>query len=231
MTLGLTSLLSPISEHHLARLVGHVQRAGLDASLVEGSWDDRLRAMQSGEVAAGWLCGLLHVTLDRDGQWPFQVVAAPRSTRAGDDRRPVYHGDVVVRSGAPQQTFADLAGTTFAFNEESSLSGFHMMRHHLAGLGSDLTYFNRTVATGSHRSSLQSVADGTADCAIIDSMLMDDGVADALSLRTVTSVGPYPAPPLVARPDVSDDLRAALADHDAWSPVTDLDYRSLRQPD
>jgi ABC-type phosphate/phosphonate transport system substrate-binding protein len=231
VTIGLTSLLSPVSEHHLAGLVGHLRRTGLDVSLLGGSWDDRMWALRSGEAAGGWLCGLLHATLDGAGEWPFQVVAAPRSPRADDARRPVYHGDVVVRSGAPQQTFADLEGTTFAFNEEASLSGFHMMRHHLVGLGSDLTYFSRTIATGSHLASLQSVADGTADCAVVDSMLMDDGAADGLSLRTVISVGPYPAPPLVARPHVFDDLRSALAGNDVWSPVADGAYRGLRRAD
>ncbi|MEX1004412.1 MAG: PhnD/SsuA/transferrin family substrate-binding protein [Acidimicrobiia bacterium] len=227
MTLGVTSLLSPASDHRLRTLTDALATAGHAAGFIDGPWQDRFDAMRDGSAPVGWLCGLLHVELSSHGDWPYRAVAARRSTRNGSRGDPVYFGDVVVSGRSDVQDFRDLRGSTFAYNETASLSGYRMMIDHLGSGDTDLSFFSATVASGSHSASMRLVADGEADCAIIDSTLIDDGVAGTHELRTLVSVGPYPAPPLVAAPGLEDLLRAAAISR-GWTGVDDDDYSTLR---
>lgn len=180
--------------------------------------------MRAGAASAGWMCGLLHSRLTRAGDWPYLAVAAPASTRPETAGEPVYFGEIVVRAGEPFAVLSDLGGTTFAFNEEASLSGYRMMIDRLAARGNGLEFFGAAVRTGSHAASIEAVVTGHADVAIIDSMVLEDLQPEGL--RVLESVGPYPAPPLVAQIGVADVVqRAATAA--AWVPISDERYRHL----
>ncbi|MEX2280627.1 MAG: PhnD/SsuA/transferrin family substrate-binding protein [Acidimicrobiia bacterium] len=226
MTAVLASLLSPVSDHHLYGLVAAFRSAGTEVVTVAGPWDDRFEAFQDRQVLAGWLCGLLHVELRSQGDWPYRAVAAPPSTRPATLGRPVYFGDIVVADQSDRVTFKDLAGARFAYNEEGSLSGHRMMIDHLQAIGSDLSFFGGAIRSGSHVASLRLVANGSADCAIIDSTLIDDRVEGTDAIRVVTSVGPYPAPPLVTTPDDEDRVRS-VAITAGWVGVADDAYDEL----
>jgi phosphonate transport system substrate-binding protein len=197
----------------------------MDFEVITGPWEDRLDALRSGAAGLGWLCGFLHMNLGRSENWQFQAVAAPRSHRKGYEGRPVYFGDVVVRADSQHNSFEDLVGTVFAYNEESSLSGFQMMLDHLAATGRDLSFFASTIASGSHLASIDMVADGSADCAIIDSTILDTRMPDRL--RTILSVGPYPAPPIVSASAHVAQIREALDNHPDWALAADDDYAIL----
>ncbi len=225
MSLGFTSLVSSASDPLAHRLVADLVNAGLDFEVLGGPWEDRLDALRSGTAEAGWLCGFLHMNLARSENWRLQAVAAPRSHREGFEGMPVYFGDVVVRANSRRKSFDDLAGTVFAYNEESSLSGFHMMLDHLDDTDRDLSFFSSTVVSGSHLASIEMVAEGSADCAIIDSTILDASMP--AHLRTILSVGPYPAPPIVAARAHVAQMRHVLDDHSHWALVTDDDYAML----
>ncbi|MDX1447800.1 MAG: PhnD/SsuA/transferrin family substrate-binding protein, partial [Acidimicrobiia bacterium] len=173
--------------------------------------------------SVAWICGLLHSQLTSTGDWPLRVVAAPRSPDSG---APEYFGRIVVAEHSPVRHFGDLAGTRFAYNEESSLSGYRMMLDRLADTGADLGFFGGVVRSGSHVGSLRLVAEGTADCAIIDSIVLDD--LDPPGFRIIESVGPYPAPPLTASQTASGLLSAAVDTH-TWAFADESAYVSLRK--
>lgn len=225
MSVGFTSLVSFASDPQARRLVDDLVSAGLELEEIAGPWEDRLAALRSGAAGVGWLCGFLHMNLGRSENWQFKAVAAPRSSRSGFDGRPVYFGDVIVRADSQHNSFDDLAGTVFAYNEESSLSGFHMMLDHLVETGRDLSFFASTIASGSHMASIEMVADGSADCAIIDSTILDAHMPDRL--RTVISVGPYPAPPIVCARAHVVQIREALDNHPDWALTADDEYAML----
>lgn len=227
MTIGVTSLLSPSSDHRLRTVTEALAHTGHDVEFVDGPWQNRLDAMRDGFAVAGWLCGLLHVELATQGDWPYRAVAAPPSTRDVSKGDPVYFGDVVVSPHHDIRHFGDLRGSRFAFNETSSLSGYRMMLDLVALHDSDLSFFSETITSGSHLASMRLVADGEADCAIIDSTLIDDRVEGTDRIRTLVSVGPYPAPPLVATPRHEDLLRSA-AIAAGWASVVDNHYSMLR---
>ena len=230
MRIGVTSLLSPASDHRLRGFTDALTASGHDAEFIDGPWQDRFEAMRDGAAVAGWLCGLLHVELTAQGSWPHRVVAAPRSPRAAAEGDPVYFGDVLVSADDPTSSFAELRGSRFAYNEASSLSGYRMMLDLLALHDTDLSFFSETIPSGSHMESMRLVAEGDADCAMIDSTLVDDGVEGTGRLRTLVSVGPYPAPPLVALPGL-EDLLLPAATSCGWAGVGDTAYSMLTLAD
>ncbi len=216
----------------------------LDMSWHGGSWDDRLDGMRRGHVDAGWVCGLLWAEMRRRNEWDVAPVAAPVMAGARYRSQPVYFGDVIVRG--PSGSLADLAESTFVYNEVSSLSGYRMLVDRLGSLAG----FGQTVASGSHADSIRMVVEGMADVAVIDSIVMDmarrrrpDEVA---AVRVIESLGPYPAPPVVVAPSLDGRaVQAQLAElHaseqgrqllDAWgierfAPVGPEDYLALASP-
>lgn len=227
MTVRITSLLSPASDHRVVDLVDRLRTQGLDAEFVEGTWEERFLATRSGDIDAVWVCGLLHVELAAGGDWPVSAIAAPAVTAVSGALRPVYFGRIVVDEESAAENLDDLAGGRFAYNEESSLSGYRMMLDRLSAHGAGLEFFSQTIRSGSHVDSLRMVVEGGADCAIIDSLVLDD-LAPA-GVRVVESVGPYPAPPLAAVRGLIDQLGSAAVAA-GWAPVRESTYDSLRDP-
>lgn len=222
MSTGLTSLLSSVADPLARSVADHA--SGENLVWIDGDWQERDAALTDGRAGAGWLCGLLHVIRHATGSWPFEVVAAPVCPRPQWEGAPVYFGDVVVRADSEVTDLAGLAGRRFAYNEEVSLSGHHMMRARLSSLGRDFGYFGSLVRTGSHLASLQAVLAGEADCAVVDSMVTDV-VADS-RIRTVESLGPYPSPPIVVRPE-HRALAPLLVSHPALVAADGSDYEPL----
>ena len=139
-----------------------------------------------------------------------------------DDERnagePVYFCDVIVRDEASLQTFSDLRGTTWAYNDTSSLSGYYCLLDKLAASGRDETFFGSVTCSGSHLDSIEAVLRGEADAAAIDSNVLRIRLRQTPTLRNklriIESWGPYPIQPIVVNPslppDLKDQLRAAF---------------------
>jgi phosphonate transport system substrate-binding protein len=174
-------------------------RLEMPVELVDGvPWQERERRLDSGLVDLCWICGLPYVE-KADSGMPLELCVAPvmRAARYGD--RPVYFSDVVVRSDSAVRTFDDLEGTTWAYNEPRSHSGFGVVCFHLARRGATLGYFSRLVEAGTHQAALRLVASGAADGAAIDSTVLEAELRQHPSLRkafrVVDTLGPSPAPP------------------------------------
>ena len=139
-----------------------------------------------------------------------------------DDERnagmPVYFCDVIVRDEAPIQTFSDLRGSTWAYNDKSSLSGYYGLLDKLAESGKDENFFGSVTCSGSHLDSIEAVLRGEADAAAIDSNVLRIKLRETPTLRNalrvIESWGPYPIQPIVVssnlHPDLKEHLRAAF---------------------
>lgn len=167
-----------------------------------------------GEVDLGFLCAPSWAWL-ASGPAP-SVVAVPAAPVPLDPRaegRAVYFSDVIVPVRSAARTFADLAGTRWAYNDTCSLSGWFSMA---SRVGDPATHFAEVVHSGSHLASMQLVADRRADGAAIDSTVLGWVLpADpelASRLRVVESWGPYPIQPVVARADLDPDVLAEVVD-------------------
>jgi phosphonate transport system substrate-binding protein len=131
---------------------------------------------------------------------------------------PVYFCDVIVRDEDQVQTFSDLRGSTWAYNDKSSLSGYYCLLDKLAASGRDETFFSSVTCSGSHLDSIEAVLSGKVDAAAIDSNVLRIKLREepALrnTLRVIESWGPYPIQPVVVNshldPHLKDQLRTAF---------------------
>jgi phosphonate transport system substrate-binding protein len=187
-------------------------QVGVELAFVEdGSWQAHATMLEHGAAQAGFICGLPYTRAsDRLTPLAAPVMAAPRYGGL-----PIYFSDVVVRADSPFQSFADLRGARWAFNEPGSLSGHIMVLAHLAALRMSVGYFASARESGAHLQSLRLVRDGEVDAAAIDSTVLELAIRDqpdiAAELRVVASLGPYPAPPLVSSIGLPQPLHGRLA--------------------
>lgn len=228
----------------------------------QASWQEEARVLESpgladfrhGRADAVLICGLAYALLRDAAPARYVTVAAP----VVDDERgrgeSVYFADIVVPAASRAERLADLRGGRLAFNEMVSFSGYRALEHALEERGRISGFFSERIRCGSHHASLARVAAGEAEAAAIDSQVLllacrrDPGLA--ARIRRVDALGPYPAPPLVARVDRSvpaaDAWRAVLealprhvldsAAIRRWQAVEDADYDAIRtavakQPD
>jgi ABC-type phosphate/phosphonate transport system substrate-binding protein len=132
--------------------------------------------------------------------------------------RPVYFCDVVVRGDSNVQTFSDLEGGSYAYNDSCSLSGYYGLLNKLAESGTDESFFGRVSCSGSHLNSIEAVLRGEVDAVAIDSNVLRIRLREAPALlqklRVIESWGPYPIQPVVVSsklyPERKDQLRTAF---------------------
>lgn len=137
-------------------------------------------------------------------------VPVPADERAAG--RPVYFGDVVVRSDDKAESFSDLRRRRWAFNDRNSRSGWFCMLERIAP-AEPTDYFGEVIDAGSHLESLRLIRAGLADAAAIDSNALrfaahgDPGLYE--ELRVLESWGPFPIQPVVVRSTLPPALRTA----------------------
>jgi phosphonate transport system substrate-binding protein len=177
-------------------------------------WRERERQFDAGEIQLCWLCGLPYVWKADSPAPEIELVAAPVMAAGRYGGQPVYFSDVVVNARSGFQSFSDLRGASWAYNEPNSHSGYHVVRHHLASLGETQGYFGEMVESGAHQVSLRMIVDGTIDASAIDSTVLEAEFARAPQLRgavrVIDTLGPSPMPPWVMRRDLPVALKQSL---------------------
>ncbi|MFK7803721.1 MAG: phosphate/phosphite/phosphonate ABC transporter substrate-binding protein [Anaerolineae bacterium] len=226
---------------------------GIDVQFINDvPWQERDKMFNEGEADIGWICGLPYVKKAADYPGRFELIGAPVMQHARYQHRPVYYSDVVVRRDSRFQSFGDLRGTRWAFNEPNSQSGYNITRYHLAQLGETNCYFNRVLEAGSHLNAIDLVLDGEIEAAAIDSTVLELAYEDQPqlkdNLRVIEVLGPSPIPPWVINRNVPALLRNTirqvfwhmhttvagrqiLADGqiEQIAPVSDADYDLIRE--
>jgi len=149
-----------------------------------------------------------------------QLVATPIYTAEGcSDAR--YRSAIVVWRHEPGRALPDMRGLRCAVNESSSNSGMNLLRAAVAPLSDHRSgFFESVTVSGSHRRSLEMIAEDKADLAAIDCVTWAhlQRIAPTLTrdLRVLTWTDASPSLPLVtsARTDGQTllALRLALAE-------------------
>lgn len=252
--LVLASLMAPNADPFYRELAGYLNHVlGRRVRSVERvDWTVREQMLHKGRADFGFVCGLQYVqVVDRGlADWDLLVAAVPAGPRYCDS--PVYYSDVVVKGDSPFQTFDDLRGRSWAFNEPTSHSGYNVARYHVALKGVPVGFFRQVVSGEAHQNSLRLVAKGVVDAAAIDSTVLEQELLDhpklAGQVRIIDTLGPSPIPPGVISRRVPAstrrDIRAALlamheraegrrvlslARYARFAAVTDLDYDRIRE--
>ena len=189
-------------------------------------WQERERLFDEEKVQLCWLCGLPYIWKADQPDSKIELLAAPVITGSRYQNKPVYFSDVVVHKDSPFQTFADLRGATWAYNEPRSHSGYNVTRYHLATLGEKSGYFGRVLKAGGHQAALQMILSRQIDASAIDCTVLEfelhrnPAIND--QIRTIDTFGPSPIPPWVIQKNVpqplKDDLRKLFLTMHQTSP-------------
>lgn len=200
-----------------------------------------------------YICGLPYVLRTAPRLQPSQLTALVAPVLAGERYRgkPIYFSDVIVRRDSPFQSFADLRGRTWAFNEPESQSGYGITRYWLARLHETSGYFGEVIQADFHQAAIRMVYEGKVDGSAIDSQVLAVEFTRhpelAAGLRVVGSLGPSTIQPFAAAthvsPGLQEDVRSAfIALHedaegktrlargliDRYVAVQDSDYDDIR---
>lgn len=246
--------MAPNADGFILDLLMYIrQTSGLSIEFVDWmTWPEREAALDRGRIALGWICGLPY-TWKADGHPPtVRLLAAPVMSGERYRGQPVYFSDVVVRRGSSFQRFLDLEHSVWGYNEPRSHSGYNLVRYELARRGLEGSFFQRTLATGSHQQAIEAILRGEIDAAAIDSTVLETELRlrpglDA-ELRVIETFGPSPIPPIVAAAgfdpalevEIRDTLlrihrsesgRALLERHHMarFAPVDDRSYDPIRE--
>ena len=168
----------------------------------------------SGKFEGAFVCGLPYILMTRMPEPPMELIGAPVLSGDRYEDRPIYFSDVIVKADSPYQTFHDLRGASWAFNERLSHSGYGVVRSHLVSLGETRGYFSEVIEAGFHLRSISLVARGRVDASAIDSQVLEIELRRDPSLkkkiRIIDSIGPSTVQPVVIRKDVTEDIQRAV---------------------
>ncbi len=166
------------------------------------------------DLAVGYVCGLPYSKMSRLPAPPFELLVAPVLDGTRYAGQAVYYSDLIVPATSTAHTLADLRGSTFAYNETVSYSGYHVMHYFLKEAGLDWDHFGARTPSGAHLNSVAMIAAGDAAAAAIDShaldvaLLQDATLAD--KIRIIAEIGPSPMPPVVVASHLPAALKAEL---------------------
>lgn len=169
----------------------------------------------NGRFDLGWVCSTSFVDLSLRSEDPsVQLVGVawvPADVRSAG--LPVYFSDLVVRPDSSVTSLEDLAGLRIGCNDPISLSGHHALRFEISNRGGDPDDFAHLVFTGGHDRSIEMVASGDLDAAVVDSVVRTRRARaepDVAALRVVDAFGPWPVQPLVASTTLSEAACATI---------------------
>ncbi|MBD2594192.1 PhnD/SsuA/transferrin family substrate-binding protein [Nostoc spongiaeforme FACHB-130] len=223
--LRVISYLAPSWFGFYEAIVGYVGRIlGVETQLQASQYDPlQDPIILTNQLDLAFICGLPLVRYNQVAKNQLQPIVAPVLDAPRYQNHPVYFTDVIVNANSHLYSFADLAGKTLCYNDLGSNSGYNLLRHRLLEGQHPKNFFGKTIASGFHQRSIRWVVDGLADCAGIDSVVLEQELRDfpelSEHLRVVEVIGPCPIPPLVAAPhldkSVIGQIQTALLQPDA----------------
>jgi phosphonate transport system substrate-binding protein len=179
-------------------------------------WRECEELLDRGKVDLCWICGLPYAWKAATDHPNIELCVVPVMQDERYQKRPVYFSDVVVHRKSGFQSFADLRGAAWAYNEPRSHSGFNVVRHHLATLGERAGYFGSAIESGAHQVSLGMILNREIDASAIDSTVLEAELRRSPRLkdeiRIVETLGPSPMPPWVISKHLDRKLKDAVTD-------------------
>lgn len=197
-----------------------------EVSVISGtSYSESDKLLEKGIIQVGFICGLPYTQTHAQGK--VDLVAIPvMALKKGEipglpgyENIPgKYYSYTIVRKDSRIRNWADLKGKSYAFNEQTSNSGYNMPRFKLVQLGAKSwqDYFSRIVVSGSHEESIRLVSKGIVDASSVDSLVLDFdrhlGDPDAMNVKIIEVLFPGGAgiPPVVISKKADPALRKEL---------------------
>jgi ABC-type phosphate/phosphonate transport system substrate-binding protein len=106
-------------------------------------WQERERLFDQGAIQVLWLCGLPYVRKAQLNDFAIELLAVPIPLGSRYRAEPIYFSDVVVKRDSRFRVFHDLRGSSWAYNEPFSHSGFQRRARVSSRVRSPLWFFPR----------------------------------------------------------------------------------------
>ncbi len=202
--------------------------------------------LAKGEIDLAFICSGPYATQGQ--KMGLKLLAAPQVAGAT-----TYRSYLIVHKDSPYKTLADLAGTTFAFTDPDSNTGWLVPRFWLLQAGqTPHRFFGKFLFTHGHDNSILAVAKKLVDGASVDSLIWDYHQATYPSLTAKTRIirksQPFGIPPVVGSPSLSARSGQAIQEQlfamhlnnrgkrilaqlriDRFVPARDVWYQNIRQ--
>ena len=214
--LTLVSYLAPNMFGFYEAVGAYLSRVlGVETQLRQSHYDPLEDPMMlQNELDIAFICGLPFARRQQIAPDQLQVLVAPVMQASRYANRPVYFSDIIVSVQSGIHSFDELAGKTWCYNDLGSNSGYNLVRQRLIQGGYSSNFFSKVIPSGSHQRSIRLVAEGQADCAAIDSTVLEQELRDfpelSPHLHIIESIGPCPMPPVVAAQRLGSALINAL---------------------
>jgi phosphonate transport system substrate-binding protein len=168
--------------------------------------------LATGQVDAAIVCTGGYLELERRFPGRIEVLAVPVVSGSS-----TYRSYVIAPAASGARSLGDFAGKRFAYTDELSLSGRGYAIYWLRQRKLDpMNFFGAVQLTHSHDRSIEAVANGVVDGAVVDSLVYDAMVARrpalAKAVRIVEASPPFGAAPVVASALVPAGRRTAIRD-------------------
>jgi phosphonate transport system substrate-binding protein len=194
-----------------SRLFSRVsQQLGVPIDLVQRrTYREVNDLLLDGQLDAALLCTGGYLNLRRQAP-AAEVLAVP--VIGG---KTTYQSLIIVPASSSAHSLMDLRGKRFAFTDELSLSGrayvLHLLRQEHEA---PARFFAASIFTHSHDQSIEAVASGIVDGAVVDSLVYDSALAQnqdrAATVRIIDRSPPLGMMPVVGAPSLSPAMRGRL---------------------
>jgi phosphonate transport system substrate-binding protein len=166
--------------------------------------------LRTGEVDLAFVCTSAYILGKRE--FNMQLLVAPQV-----NGEKVYRAQLIVPADSPAQSISDLRGILFAFTDPMSFTGRTYPTYLLQQMGeSPETFFDSTIFTYSHDDAIYAVANGVADGASVDALVLDFAIKRDPSLssrvRVIHTSEPFGIPPVVVGPNIRPQLQSQIQD-------------------
>ncbi|HAJ34870.1 MAG TPA: phosphate/phosphite/phosphonate ABC transporter substrate-binding protein [Chloroflexi bacterium] len=213
LRIGIAAILSPqgtvTSYSKLADYLA--EKLGRPVDLLQRRTYAELNDMvEASQVELAFICTNAYVVGNE--QFGMELLLAPEIN--GES---VYYSQLIVPTASAAQSMADLRGQVFAFTDPMSFTGRIYPVYLLQQMGeTPERFFRRTFYTYSHDRAIEAVADGVADGAAVDSLVLDYALQRnpdlASRIRIVHTSEAFGIPPVVVPPTLPPRQKAQLRD-------------------
>ncbi len=213
LRVGVAAILSPqgtvASYSHLAEHLA--EKLGRPVDLVQRRTYAELNDMvEESQVELAFICTNAYVVGSE--QFGMELLLAPEI-----NGKSVYYSRLIVPADSAAQSMDDLRNKVFAFTDPMSFTGRIYPVYLLQQMGqTPERFFQRTFYTYSHDRAIEAVADGVADGAAVDSLVLDHALQRnpelAARIRIIHTSEAFGIPPVVVPPTLPPRQKAQLRD-------------------
>ena len=211
LRIAVASMLTPSSNFEAyGSLIEYMgTHMGRRTSLVQRStYGEVNELIADGDVDLAFVCSGAYIELRQRGEARLLVVPVV-------DGATTYHSLILARQHLVVSSLDDLRGSTFAFVDPLSNTGFLFPSWCMKQRGETAeSFFSETVFSNSHEYSIGMVAGGMVDAAAVANLVFDAVVAERPELRDKVqiveqSMG-FGIPPVVVRTGLDESLEASF---------------------